>query len=63
MSDPKKKTVQKPIAQTFGLDLPALGELRLELEEVEKGNKPRQAAKKEVNKDLIHRLITCVKNM
>jgi hypothetical protein len=63
MPDPKKKPVQKPVPQTFGLDLPALGELRLEREDPIVENKPLQPSKKEFNEDLIHRLITCVKNM
>lgn len=64
MPDPKKKPAKKPAAQTFGLELPALGELRLEPEEFPAELKPRQPAQNEgTSEDLIHRLINCVKNM
>ncbi|GAB4578873.1 MAG: hypothetical protein Fur0022_16100 [Anaerolineales bacterium] len=60
MSDSKKKTSQKPAPQTFALDLPALSELRLEPRETPPENSPPP---KDVNQDLIHRLIHCVKKI
>ena len=59
MEKPKKK----PSHQTYALELPALGDLRLEGEEPVVEPKNMASHKKDVNPDLIHRLINCVKKM
>ena len=59
MKDPKKK----PSTKAYELEMPAIGELRLE-KEVESELKPLQPMKKEsVSEDLIQRLINCVKKI
>ncbi|HNB53722.1 MAG TPA: hypothetical protein PK530_17360 [Anaerolineales bacterium] len=58
-----KETKKKPTPQTFTLELPTIGELRLE-KEGESDSQPLQLPKKEpLNEDLIHRLINCVKKI
>lgn len=58
MKEPKSK----PTPQTFTFELPALGELKLECEALEPEVKPLPV-KKDVNEDLIHRLIDCLKKI
>ncbi|MCB9135233.1 MAG: hypothetical protein H6636_07390 [Anaerolineales bacterium] len=58
-----KESNSKPMPQTYAFELPALGELKLELEETEPQVKPLYPAKKDVNEDLIHRLIDCLKKI
>lgn len=59
MEKPKKK----PAPQPYTLELPTLGDLRLEGEEPVVESKNTSSHKKDVNPDLIHRLINCVKKM
>jgi hypothetical protein len=59
MSEPKKK----PAPQTYTLELPALGELRLVRENPVIHPKTVQSLEDTVNEDLIRRLINRLKKM
>ena len=59
MTKQKKET---PV-QTFTLEIPGVGDLRVEGEDKTTEPKIVQPPKKDVNEDLIQRLITCLKKM
>lgn len=59
MPDPKKK----PMPQSFTLELSTLGDMRLEPEKPKAELKPVTPPKDDVNEDMIHRLINCVKKI
>lgn len=61
MNDSKKKST----SQTFTLELPAVGELRLERIEAPKSSSPKPTSllEDDVNEDLIRRLINRLKKM
>jgi len=59
MSEAKKK----PAPQAYHLELPALGDLRLEREKLLAQPKSADALEDKVNEDLIRRLINRLKKM
>jgi hypothetical protein len=62
-SQPMSETNKKPLSQTFNLELPVLGELKLE--NIEPVIRPKSTGPLEenVNEDLIRRLINRLKKM
>lgn len=59
MKEPKKK----PVPQAYNFELSAIGDLKLERETPEPEGKPLPPSQKEVNEDMIQRLINCVKKI